>query len=115
MVNKLEQIEWHDRGIISMNIEFSEKQISFEFDPILDETDSIILEFCDVSKLVFEGAIDLEDLEDLELTSGNFKTIEVNNHVHFIFLTGSGKPTWEISFEFNSVNMSNRVIREINA
>jgi hypothetical protein len=96
------KLEFHDSGLACIEFNFIENEIKVVFEPNVDDLKSLI--FREVSALQVDGLYELENFEDLEINSFDFKSTGNYFQASLILLTGFGKPSATISFKFQKVH-----------
>ena len=103
----LKDIEFHDRDVASLNIDFSNKKIVLALEELIDEPQAEkVFTFEGVTNITTGGFEEYIELNQLELYGANFSKKNDVNYVEFIFLLGFGKPSWQLNFNFEKVNIT---------
>jgi hypothetical protein len=93
-IKVLEKLELHDADVQQLNIDFSNKTITIGIEK-LDQYISLI--FQNFKNIRYS---EIESINELEISTVNFKYVDGLYDGEFIFLTGFGLPSVTLSFKF---------------
>ena len=107
MLKDLKKIEFHDIGLIELNINFSQLKIEMMIEIEFDK--STFLTFEQISLLSIKELKNLEKFYYVEIYDAEFGKVDNNYMAKFIFLLGPGMPNWELEFSFKTVKIVPRI------
>ena len=104
---KLTNIEFHDLPVEAININTSEQTIDLIisiYDDAKDDYDVKNIRFNNVANFALRGEMLLDKSTGIaDITDDNLTEITDGYSVEIIFNQGSGEPTFEITFEFSGI------------
>jgi len=105
MLDKLKEIEFHDSGLINLNIDFDQSKIEIIIEKEVGVSRTFLV-FEQVSSLKINEIRNLKQFYCVEVYDAEFDQIENIFTAKFIFLLGFSTPDWMIEFTFKTVKVT---------
>lgn len=104
MQNILNEVSFHDYGLLECSINFSMAQLELLFQEKIDEVPKKAI-FRKIKCLEFDGLEEVSQFEYLEILEAKFVPTKDFVKAKFVFLFEDGGPVWILKFMFENAEI----------